>query len=197
NAGPNAKRDTRKNGDDTVAGETLTTGPDGICQTVANAVNGPAPGTAPAAADVERYLNEVWGKQANVFFTVTRTDHTLNYDLDLDGKLDDPYEIPGVGRKMPPQFDEINQVRTVKDTTVDYNIYYVHAYEYPIGLTVMDEVFSDASGANTPLNHTAHEVGHLLGRNGESNDILDVMYKFGDASNPCRVVKHDWDLVNP
>lgn len=92
-----------------------------------------------------------------------------------------------------------NAVRTVRDTSVDFNIYYVSSYEFPIGLTVSPEVFTQgmSSGLNSIENHTAHEVGHLLGRNGESTNVLDVMYQAGHASNPCRVLKFDWDAVNP
>lgn len=133
-----------------------------------------------------------------MYFTVTRSDHTVNFDLDRDGKLDDPFEGPPGTPKSPPQWDEINAVRTVRDTSVDYNIYYVSSYEYPIGLTVSPEVFTQgaAPGGNSVENHTAHEVGHLLGRSGESTDVLDVMYQEGLPSNPCRVLKFDWDAVN-
>ena len=43
------------------------------------------PVNAPTAAALQTYLNTVWGKQANVTFTVTRTDFTVNYDLNRDG----------------------------------------------------------------------------------------------------------------
>ena len=107
----------------------------------------------------------IWGRQANVYFTVIRSDHTLNFDLDRDGKLDDPYEGPPGTPKVPLQWDEVNAVRTVRDTSVDYNIFYVGSYEYPIGLTDSPDVFTQgtAPGCNSVENHTAHEVGHLLG----------------------------------
>lgn len=198
-AGTNAKRDTKTSGDDTVVGENVTTGTDGICDTAANATDVPA-ASVPTAAGLQAYLNDtIWGKQANVFFTVTRTDHVLNFDLDLDGMLDDPYATPSGGNKVPQEWDEVNVVRGVKDGTKDFNIYYVGSYEYPIGLTVGDEVFTQGSspGGNSVEHHTAHEVGHLLGRSGESNAPKDVMYKSGLPSNPCRVLKLDWDAVNP
>ena len=37
----------------------------------------------------------------------------------------------------------------------------------------------------------------ILGRSGESTDVLDVMCQAGLPSNPCRVLKFDWDAVNP
>ena len=197
--GANSFRDTIPAGDDVVTGDDIHTGADGVCNTMANAIN-LVPTTCPTAAQLQSYLNDtIWGRQANVYFTVIRSDHTLNFDLDRDGKLDDPYEGPPGTPKVPLQWDEVNAVRTVRDTSVDYNIFYVGSYEYPIGLTDSPDVFTQgtAPGCNSVENHTAHEVGHLLGIRYESLDMKDVMYQAGLPANPCRVVKRDWDTVNP
>lgn len=195
--GANNFRDTIPSGDDVVNGTSIDTGPDGIANTTANATN-LVPANAPTKAALQQYLNgTIWGLQANVFFTVTESSSTVNYDLDRDGKLDDPYEGPPGTPKVPNDFSELNVVRGAKDTSVNYNIYYVKSYEFPIGLTIADEIFTEGRGANSIVNHTAHEVGHALGRSSESNNVEDVMYKFGVSANPCRVLKVDWDAVNP
>ena len=195
--GANSFRDTKPSGDDVVNGDSVDTGLDGIANTAANATN-LVPTNFPTPAGLQQYLNDsIWGLQANVFCTVTESSSTLNYDLDRDGKLDDPYEGPPGTPKNPNDFSEVNVVRGAKDTTVDINIYYVKSYEYPIGLTVADEVFTVGKGDNSIVNHTAHEVGHAMGRAGESNNVEDVMYKSGLMTDPCRVLKVDWDAVNP
>lgn len=44
------------------------------------------PTNVPTAQALENYLNnKIWGRQANAFCTVTRTDYDVNYDLNGDG----------------------------------------------------------------------------------------------------------------
>lgn len=193
-AGVNSFRDSISTGDDVVSGTSITTGPDGICDTVANSTDIP-PTTDPTATDLQNYLNDtVWAKQANVHFTVTKASHVVNYDLDRSGTLAHP---SNGSAPNPAEGDAISTA--AKDASVDYNIYYVHARDYSIGTTIpsLAETWTAANGANSPVNHTAHEVGHLLGILYESNDIDDIMLNYGDVSNPCRVIKKDWDTVNP
>ena len=118
----------------------------------------------------------------------------MNYDLDRSGTLAHP------SRGANPNPAEGDAISTIaKDTSVDFNIYYVLARDYSIGTTDPSraETWTDASGANSPENHTAHEVGHLLGALYESSDILDLMLSYGHGSNPCRIIKRDWNTVNP
>jgi hypothetical protein len=145
----------------------------------------------PSDQDILEYLNDVsWGKQANVHFTIIRYEHDINYDLNRDGMLGDP-EISG--------WNEVNAVRAVRAYEADYNIYYVHSYEIPIGMTIFDETFTQGTGPGGPSveNHLAHEVGHLLGIVDDSTDERDLMYRLGLSSDPCRIVRRDWDIVNP
>ena len=193
-AGVNACRDTKTSGDDTVVGDDITTGPDGICDTIANATD-IVPTTDPSAADLQNYLNNTtWGKQANVHFTVTKASMQVNYDLDRSGTLAHP------SRGSAPNPAEGEAISTAaKDGSVDYNIYYVYDRDYSIGTTIPSrgETWTAANGANSAVNHTAHEVGHLLGILYESSNIEDVMLSYGSSANPCRVIKRDWDTVNP
>lgn len=201
-AGTNAKRDTKTSGDDTVVGENITTGPDGICNTSANATD-VSPVNVPSAAALQTYLNDTaWGKQANVHFTVTRSDSTVNFDLDLDGMLDDPYATPTGGPKSPQEWGEINEVTAAaKDAGVDFNIYYVKDYEYPVALsdpTRGEAWVGDLHSGSTEY-VTAHEVGYLIGRVGHAGAAIgvDLMGATDSGASPCRIIKVDWDYVNP
>ena len=186
-AGFNAERDTIVSGDDVVDGENIKTGPDGICQSEANSTN-ISPVNVPSAAALQAYLNSVWGKQSNVYFVVTRTDATVNYDVNRNGKCADS------------PLTEIERIDTAaKDTTSDFNIYYVNAMEVPNASTIYSRGYTwiGDSHQNSNVNITAHEIGHLLGRSGESNNIEDVMLSYSSSTNPYRVIKVDWDAVNP
>jgi hypothetical protein len=192
--GPNGFRDTGPPaGDDLVAGDTIGTGANGICQTGANATN-LAPTAVPTAASLQTFLNAVWGRQANIFFTVTRTDAVLNYDLNRDGQLADPPDFVS--------FDEVDVLRTgAADAGADYNVYYVRVYSHPFAFA--DEGrheawVGDAKNGTTDY-VTAHEVGHLLGRVTpvHSNDPLDLMFRGDDGTSPCEVRRTDWNMVNP
>jgi len=194
-AGANGFRDTVLMGDDTVSGDDITTGPDGICDTVAYSTD-LAPAFDPSAADLESYLNDVWGKQANIYFSVTKSNIQVNYDLDRSNTL----AHPSLGPAANPAED--NAISTAaKDTSVDFNIYYVFIRDQTIGTTniTRGETWTAANGDNTSLNHTAHEVGHLLSipESGHSTDQSDLMYRAGISTNPTRVIKRDWDTVNP
>jgi hypothetical protein len=162
------------------SGEILT-GSDGICHTTA--VDGDtqvirvgqgipadiAPQDTPSQADLQLYLNQVFGKQANLHFLVTRTDFTCNYDVmtPINGWLD-LWE----GSGAPPSPEEA-VIETNSTSGVTANIYYVHDWEgLPLTGTSPDRgaagitnyarhlaYVSDDSGI---LEITAHEIGHVL-----------------------------------
>ena len=152
------------------------------------------PTSVPGDAALQTYLNDtVWGKQANVFFTVTRSDKNVAYDLDSNGKLADPVLVSATSA-------EINAISTAaKAGGVDFNIYYINEMEVPHAFTIRSrgEAWIQDTHVNSTVNVTAHELGHALGRGGESANVKDVMYEAGLASNPCEVRKRDWDAVNP
>lgn len=200
--GTNSIRDTNNSGDDLVTGESISTGPDGICDTTANSTD-VAPVNVPTVAALRTYLNDTtWGKQANVHFTVTRSNSTVNFDIDRDGMLDDPYLTSSGGTKSPEEWGEINEITTsAKDATVHFNIYYVDSYEYPVALsdrTRGEAWIGDAHSGSTEY-ITAHEVGHLIGRVGHAGATvgIDLMGAIDSIASPCRIIKKDWDYVNP
>ncbi len=193
-AGSNGFRDTIPSGDDAISGNNITVGLDRICNTTANDQN-LVPLNIPSAASLAAYLNnKTWGNQANVHFTVTRSDHTVNYDLDRNEMLADEFEF-SVTRA---EDDAITAA--ARNTGKDFNAYYVNKHEYPIGVTLREQIFTQGSlpGMNSVDNHTAHEVGHLIGRRGHVGAGEDnLMYAAGLSSNPCRILRNEWRMVNP
>jgi hypothetical protein len=113
-------------------------------------------------------------------------------------------------------------VNSGKDTSTDYNIYYVHSFVGPIGDTgglakAAQKIayITDTSGYNySILNCTAHEIGHLLGIQGHSNepksnglpnstyvppteshDLMNRLMYYQNAGGTL-LIKPEWDIVN-
>ena len=195
-SGINNFQDTRfALGDDTIVVDNITTGADGICNTVANSLN-LVPVNVPSAGALEYYLNNsTWGKQANIHFTVTRYDTVINYDLNRDGQLADPWAYSTT-------WNEINTITaTAKVTSVNYNIYYVKNYEFPVALSdpQRGEAWVGDYHQGSTEYVTAHEVGHLLGRVGHQGARvgIELMGATDSPASPCQIIKVDWDYVNP
>jgi hypothetical protein len=198
-SGTNGRRDTVPNnwnssGDDVPSGESITTGADGICQTQADSVNGPTPTNVPSQDDVEDYLHDIWGSQANVWITVVRSDHVVNYDFDLNSKL-----------SLPP--DNTEEIVAISDAAhyqgADIDMYFVKDMNL-VGYTlrIRGEGWIRDAHSRSAENVTAHEVGHALGQPAHASNCRLIMYG-GDpippqcANNPCLAIKLDWDKVNP
>jgi hypothetical protein len=157
------------------------------------------------------YLNTVWGKQANIFFTATRCYHTVNYDRNNNGMLDDPLQDSNKKPKDPPYPIEIDAILIVcmPDpcyANADFHYFCVSSYEVPIGYQTTVEnhkpwVFTqgtDNKGFYSVENHMAHEAGHCLGRQNDSDNPEHVMYSHPTIPGiRLRVPKKDWDNVNP
>ncbi len=214
---------------------TIVTGSDGICHTTAAGGDTqvirvgegiPAdivPQDAPSASDLQTYLNQVFGAQANLYFTVTRSDFSCDYDVyPKDGTLE-------VDAPSAYTSNEENVIYATRDSTVSFNLYYVKSFmalEPSIGGLVPDPrvvgvthyrkglaVISDSAGA-IMLETSAHEVGHLLDLGHTDSKILPdghanpawtgtlpdpspddrLMYPFGSGSNTL-LVKPEWDTI--
>jgi hypothetical protein len=172
--GANGFVDSRVQGDDALTAGGITTGPDGICDTLANHYDLP-PANCPSAAELAAYLNDVWGKQANVWFTVTRSDCTVNYDLDRSGTLAHP------NRGAAPNPAEAETISAeARDNSVDYNIYYVYAFDYSIGTTSNErgETLTAGEGRKSVIHDASffpvcpvparHLAEHSKGRSGHA-----------------------------
>ncbi|AVP95699.1 hypothetical protein C7S18_00150 [Ahniella affigens] len=193
-AGPNGFRDTANAAGDDVAGATaIDSGPNGVCQTVANNIN-LVPTDAPNQSSLQQYLNsDIWGKQANVHFTLSMNSRTVNFDLDRDGALDDP-PTPG------NSFAEVDALRaSAYDASADYNIYYIMKYGRPVALTKFERKeawIGDDKESNVNL-ITAHELGHLLADLPDTTaDTKDLMHAGIDFEKGCKLTYSEWGLVH-
>jgi hypothetical protein len=197
-AGPNGFRDTNPQGDDQVVGNNITSGADGICDTTANDQN-LSPSNLPTATQVEDFLNtKAWGNQANVHFTVTRTDHVVNYDLDRNMSLGDPVGYQTIPA-LPNELKAINN-SLARNAGVDYNYYVTDRVDVPIAITQYspDIVMSEDSSTAPFLIIMAHECGHLLKGAGGHTDEKDtyLMHTNIDGLGGCQVQRKFWRIVN-
>lgn len=214
-------------GDDVVVDLTITAGPDGICNTVADShdqqiiQNGQgipkslAPHDVPTAAAVEQYLNRAYGVQANLYFSVTRTDFDVDYDKNGNGLLEFTV-IPNTSYT-----DEEQAIKDVASSaSADFNIYFVlnsvgHATvngvdypDSPVGWALSKKRIAYINGYNRtlpghpnfifqclPEKSVAHEIGHLLGlRHPERNHLpLGDFNDYGEQKN--RLMYPDPNLI--
>ena len=186
--GANNFRDTIASGDDAVSGNDINTGSDGICNTTAKATN-LVPSNAPDAATLQSYLNDLFSKQANVFITVTRSDYSVNYDLDRNGGVPDP---PNTG-----EMDAISAA--AMDNTADVNMYFVNVMDAPIATTIISRHEGWIQDSHEGITEfiAAHEICHAIGRSGHSADVNDLMYSQDTGASPCNLKKNEWDMINP
>lgn len=118
--------------DDTVVGETITTGADGIRETP-HVVPAQAPLNVPTKAQLQEKMDRIFGKQANIYFDVKFVNHVdVSYDVG-----DQNNELPGAdylkhpngkfdhfisGEDLSPEEKIIEA--TAHDATADFNLYY-------------------------------------------------------------------------
>ncbi len=191
--------DTEAVDPDNSALKVVTAGPNGRCQTDNND-HDISPPSLPSVTEVQNYLNDTtWGRQANIYFTVTRgQDFEVNFDLDRNKELKD--EI------LPS--DEAKAINNYRNDSDSFNLYYVGmqiqprspadpratAYSY-------EPLKAGWFGKDGLAKQTvAHEIGHLLkaihSPTGEDYQP-DLMYPtFLPLINQCRVRNPDWSKVN-
>ena len=171
------------------------------------------------AAKLQTYLNSIYEQQANVRFTVFRTDHTVDYDI-----------LPGGSSGVPDARSDPNApemkpiIDAARNTTADINIYCVTDFGHPdnpdaIGFTQEDDsgqCFVLTKGNSLLIPVTAHEIGHTFGLFHPDQEFFDlaqtvrnrfympyddfstrIMYSIllGDAQK--RLVKAEWLAINP
>ena len=196
--GANNHLDTAPTGDDVLNGDSINTGPDGICNTTAHTAN-IAPQTAPSASDLQQYLNQVFGLQTNTYFYVYTQNYTVNYDLNHDGIL----QIA-----TPPSGDEVSLIRGgARNSTFDFNVYFVYDLDYPGDpattgaafpqIQNMDTVLQDHSSVNSEKMVTAHEIGHLFQLNHPpANDPGMPGRLMNHYVSGTVLLKSEWDTMN-
>ncbi|MGD1019877.1 MAG: hypothetical protein ABSA12_11240 [Verrucomicrobiia bacterium] len=161
-----------------------------------------APTNAPTQASLSNYLNQVYGKQANVFFNVLPLVSTnVNYDLNTNGVLD-----------VETQNETLQTAEQAAITSAVFragaiNVYFVKAMSAdwglsypPLSVTYIQDVHDE-----TNVNITAHELGHQMGIPYDVDSPTGVtapgnpdrlMWYTGLSDNPCRLIRSEWETVN-
>lgn len=157
----------------------------------------PPSSNVPTATGLQTYLNNTWGKQANVYFTVTKgTDFEVNYDLNGDNKID----------SQAPGSEPLAILNMQNDATKDFNIYFLGLGVKTLSNGTTPAAFSNTSNKASFIGPTyngtrdyitAHEIGHLLGASGRLSDITFLMYESDLSTSPCKIGKLEWDIINP
>lgn len=180
---------------------------------VVTATGGAAPTTAPDNTAIQTYLNDLYGKQANVFFQVwAPTPKTINYDTNpANGMLD--LVSPNV-LVAPAEFTVISPLT---ETNADLRVHYVNALtnsvtgsDYKGNTPFANSLFGSFIQDSHPssVKHiTAHELGHQMGipwdvatsagppnRIAGANDRL--MWWQAMVDDPCRLIKAEWVKIS-
>lgn len=203
--GTNNFRDTKPLGDDVVVGDDISTGPDGICNTTAKAVD--VLSGHYSEASILAFLNNVLYKQAVCEWTlVILPTLTINADLDRDGHI----AVVHGGDEAQAIIDNC------KDDSYDYNLFFVNDVLIPgagqrVGAVVdigSKYVFIDVNGHGSTLsvdNTAGHELGHAQGLRhptssacnaGDPSSNYDDPENIMDYCNKNQLRKFQWDIVN-
>ncbi len=189
--GTNGKRDTKTSGDDSVSGEDIDTGADGICNTAANSTDIMSTNLGDAAITAK--LEKVYG-QAVWSWTLTRLPaKTVNFDLDLDGKID-------VNTWMSVEMQVVRD--ECKDDTKDHNIFFVdNPSDGSCGFMNFNQRYGyvhvgQCTGTCNMSQVVCHELGHGNGLHHKPADSDNLMYNYCNG-DPWRLRKDQWDQLNP
>ncbi len=179
-----------------------------------------APQRFPNSGDLENYLNEVYGKQANTFFKVTSEIDYLDYDVSVQPPWTTPGNYmfdfyPGVDKTSAEE-----DVVLAKRSNNTFDVYYFHETsvigdsvaqagyaKFTRGVAYVNDAWSDVLGI------TAHEIGHLLliPHNDSKKNFdksISASYLVNDSDRvqclmhngalnpmPKRLTKPEWDHI--
>jgi len=162
--------------------------------------SGVAPTNIPDAGSLSVYLNNAYGKQANMFFSVNPAS-TSNLQIPYD--QDNNKRLNYVGTSVQgPEADSITNYMFAIPKIPAANekwMFYVHEINPTAveGFAGSGAGFLEDQATNGQVQKTAHELGHSLGIGFNSTDKLDLMFEHADGSQPCRIPRSQWKLINP
>jgi hypothetical protein len=167
--------------------------------------NSPTPANVPTQTDLKSYLDEIYGKQANVFMTVLPvTNIVVNYDLNANGLLD-------VDTSTDILFAEARAITNAAYRAGALNVYYVKAItnvtttKIIVGITHRGSktTYIQDAHADSNVHVAAHEIGHSLGNlddidgsKGFPGTPERLMWEAALTNNPCRLIQKEWDQIN-
>lgn len=205
-----------RNGDDqeisdpaNPAKKVVSAGSNGRCQTRANKTDLPA-SNPPSITTIQNILNERWGRQVNIFFTVDPNidEIDINYDLDRDRKLKAPNfsnntdteEVDAMKQSAPT--DTINMYWAGVDFT-DLRLIGLGSNSSPHSWFARNTLQESQAQINWIV---GHEIGHTLGRSFHTSedpnaleyqrDLMYYAFLTNASFNQCRIRREDWDSVN-
>ncbi len=136
-----------------------------------------------------------------MYFSASRTDKVVNYDLDRDEILLEGQS----GFQSPEQLAIVNAIR---DQNAN-NIYFVQDLSVNVGIAYSGlglAFIQNERYGNSGENIAAHEIGHLGGLGHPEDGFCvepteDVTTRLMSIShthlNNCRLNKCEWDILNP
>lgn len=181
----------------------------------------------PSKAELEAYLNDsVYGKQCNVYFTVTRSDVTLNYDTNSNGLLDcgNPRTNTLTAEQQAVITEAAKEMVTLQQTPAMIDVYIVRRISILIPATglaypnqdkcfVQDAYAASAAAKTLVMNLCAHEMGHTskleflqdlskaagsvdYAPSGTGDITKRLMYHDADGQVPIFLNKSEWNRIN-
>ena len=178
------------------------------------------PTKVPAPADLQNYLNDVFGRQTNTWFNVTQgQDISVDYDIENDGNAypgafeDGRLDVYGTFAVFPQKTKEQGALEAYK-TVGAIDVFYVNSLTVWFNRAALPYVKNDTYGAATrpdmstvymsdaaanTLHDTAHEIGHqLLRRPNHESEVERLMYDTtGAGFTGTLLKKEEWDIINP
>jgi hypothetical protein len=160
------------------------------------------PATAPtntaSNTDLQTRFNDIYGKQANIFFTVgTEISTNISYDTDLiNGWLD---VINNTFWK------EMAEIKNQLLNNNNINVYHVKHIRSRVDSTITYGGVAPYNGLHCYISdvHTgsppyiaAHELGHALGGLNHARRNTGIMFQQALTNEPCQVFRNEWREMN-
>jgi hypothetical protein len=172
---------------------------------VREATSAVAPNNLPDPIQLEQYLNKVYGKQANLSFSVLP-----RQQIQPEQMLSIAYDSNGNGRlESEVTFPNSREATTILTAMINRGIVQPLNHKWMIYVRAIEpastEGFAGRDGAagfiqdqarNGQVHKTAHELGHTLGLPNSADSRL-LMFESADGSRPCRIPRSHWKIINP